>query len=92
LLFDAALLGVPCVGSGSPAQRLLWPELVSATFDHALPLARSILTDAPRLARIVAAAREACLHGAAPDEVELAASLRKAHALRQPEAALVGSS
>ena len=83
ILVDAALYGVPCVGTGrAEAQRKLWPELIAEEHRQAVELARAALTDAARMNRISAQARLACIQAYAPDEEASAASLRRLHTAR----------
>jgi hypothetical protein len=55
-LAEAALYGVPCVGSGE-VQRRLWPDLAAETTDEAVALARALAADAALTARVARSAR-----------------------------------
>lgn len=60
-LIDAALCGVPCIGSPkSRAQTDLWPDLVVSQARLALNLARCLLTNAARFHSLVECARISC--------------------------------
>ncbi len=92
LLIDAALYGVPCVGSNNvPLQTLLWPELAVQDDDAAVILIRKLLTNPALLKRVVAAARAVCAKVYAPDEEGSAQSLRRLHAEQTRGAVAVGS-
>ncbi len=87
LLVDAALLGVPCVGTDScPAQRILWPQLVARHENEAVILGRRLLTDAAFANHAVEAAREACRVTYCPDEQNVASWLRRLSAAQQEPA------
>lgn len=89
VLIDAALYGVPCVGTGaSGAQRALWPELAVEDRAAAVRLARTLLTDAARFRRAVEAAGAACWNRYAPSEGDAVAWLRRLHVAQTSEAAL----
>jgi glycosyltransferase involved in cell wall biosynthesis len=78
-LRDAALFGVPCVGTASvEVQRVLWPELAVDDPWEAVSLARAVLTDAARARRIAARAAETCRARYAPDESKAAQAIRRA--------------
>ena len=84
MLIDAALFGVVGIGSAvAPAQTLLWPELVVDTEGAAITVARELLTDAAKLARISGAGRDRARlrYGSNPEAA--AASLRRLHAANQ---------
>lgn len=90
-LIDAALYGVPCIGTDACApQAILWPGLTTRDGTTALQLARALLTDAARLRRAAAYARAACRKRYAPSEEDAAAWLRRLHAAREREAAPAG--
>lgn len=92
LLLDAALYGVPCIGSPQvEEQMLLWPGLAVADGASAIRVARALLTNAARLRRISAEARSLCIQLLAPDEKESAVSLRRLHAEQTQGAAMVGA-
>jgi hypothetical protein len=77
-LHDAALFGVPCVGTGSvEVQRVLWPELAVDDPWEAVGLARAVLTDAAHARRIAARAAETCRARYAPDESKAAEAIRR---------------
>jgi glycosyltransferase involved in cell wall biosynthesis len=76
ILFDAALLGAPCVGqAGRAEQETLWPDLAAADEDAAFTLARRMLTDAAFAARVQAYAAGQVRSDA--DEADIAAWLRR---------------
>jgi hypothetical protein len=78
---DAALFGVPCVGSArSEAQVALWPELVAERAADAVTLARWIFTNPAAMQRICGEARRRCIATYAPVELDAARSLRQLHA------------
>jgi hypothetical protein len=80
-LIDAGLYGVPCIGTGMcPVQAELWPELVVENSREAVETARGLLTNAARLRRLAAHARELCKQRYAPDEEDSANWLRRLHA------------
>jgi glycosyltransferase involved in cell wall biosynthesis len=81
LLIDAALYGVPCIGSTHVTlQTLFWPELAVQDGEVAVILMRAILTNPAFLRRVSAAARAVCARIYAPDEEVSAQSLRRQHA------------
>jgi glycosyltransferase involved in cell wall biosynthesis len=87
-LIDAALYGVPCIGTNqSAAQRVLWPELATGDLAEAVRIGRGLLTNCARLRRISAEGRANCQAYYAPSEEEAAVWLRKLHQARSPEAA-----
>ncbi len=87
-LIDAALYGVPCIGTGeSVVQRELWPELLAEEDSEAVRLARALLTNAAWLRRLAARARTACQERFAPSEQEAAGWLRRLHAAQSPVSA-----
>jgi Glycosyl transferases group 1 len=84
-LIDAALYGVPCIGTGqSDAQRALWPELATESPVDALRLARMLLTNAAQLRRLAAQGRANCQSCYAPSEEDAAAWLRHLHLAESP--------
>jgi glycosyltransferase involved in cell wall biosynthesis len=86
-LVDAALYGVPCVGTGASAiQQEFWPDLAAENERDATGIARALLTNAALLRRVAARAQAACRERHAPDEEEAARWLRRLHAA-QPSAA-----
>jgi len=78
-LAEAALYGVPCVGSGD-VQRKLWPELAAQTTDEGVGLARALAADAALTARVVRRARRRRERLYRLDEEEIAASLARSKA------------
>jgi glycosyltransferase involved in cell wall biosynthesis len=89
LLIDAALFGVPCVGTGqNEAQLCLWPDLVTEHQHHGLQMARALLTDAALMQRVSTMARLACQSRYSPDEEDSAFWLRQLHAKQKTAAAL----
>jgi hypothetical protein len=85
VLIDAALFGVVCLGRGEvDAQRNLWPELIVRDHAAAVAAARDLLTNAARLTRLSELGRARCLRIYAPDEAEVAASLRSPDADPSP--------
>lgn len=61
ILVDAALCGVPCIGSQkSRLQANLWPDLVVSNEYLALNVARCLLTNAARFRSVVESARISC--------------------------------
>jgi glycosyltransferase involved in cell wall biosynthesis len=85
-LVDAALFGVPCVGSGaSSVQRDLWPDLVVHNPLEAIEVARAVLTN-PAWLRRESARASACREIYKPDEEEAAQWLRRLHASQTPVA------
>ena len=88
MLVDAALLGVPYVGTAKhKGPRALWPELEPRDADQAVAMARLILTDAALAQRMVNEARAACAAAYGADETAMAGSLRRLFAERQSAAA-----
>jgi glycosyltransferase involved in cell wall biosynthesis len=84
VLVDAALFGVPCIGTGAAEpQAVLWPELATDDPLHAVSLARELLTNPGRARRAIEYARETCVAVYRPDERAAAAELRARHALQQ---------
>jgi glycosyltransferase involved in cell wall biosynthesis len=84
VLVDAALFGVPCVGTDeAEPQTVLWPELATQDPLEAVSLARDLLTNPGRARRATDHAREVCHAVYAPTEHVVAAELRERHALRQ---------
>lgn len=78
---DAALLGVPCVGSArSAAQATLWPELIAENLADAVTLARRIFTNPAAMQRVCSEARRRCVAAYAPSEAAVVRSLRHLHA------------
>jgi glycosyltransferase involved in cell wall biosynthesis len=90
ILIDAALYGVPCIGSSSLTQKLLWPTLVADGHRDALVIARRVLTNAAQLRRLAAEARALCIRLYAPSEEESAQSLRRLHAQQRSISAIAG--
>ena len=89
LLIDAALFGVPCVGTRqAEAQRCLWPDLVTEDQCHGLQMARALLTDAALMQGVSTLAQLACRRRYSPDEEDLAFWLRQLHARQQTAAAV----
>ena len=81
MLVDAALYGVPCVGTPRvSAQSVLWVELATDDRDLAICLGRALFTNPARVRRLGVLARELCRRIYAPDEDQAASSLRRAHA------------
>jgi hypothetical protein len=81
MLVDAALYGVPCVGTPRvSAQSVLWVELATDDRELAVCLGRALFTNPARVRRVTALARELCQRIYAPDEDQAVASLRRAHA------------
>jgi hypothetical protein len=81
LLIDAALYGVPCVGTGrNREQRNLWPELETNDQAEAVKIARGLLTNAAWMQRVSEFARNVCEKQYAPDEEDSACWLRQLHA------------
>jgi glycosyltransferase involved in cell wall biosynthesis len=86
-LIDAALFGVPCVGTGeSEMQRVFWPELAVEDGRRAADLARTLLTNAARLRRLASRARAACQDSYKPSQEEAAEWLRKLHSAQSSAA------
>jgi glycosyltransferase involved in cell wall biosynthesis len=80
-LVDAALYGVPCVGSlKSSAQGMLWPDLVADDEESAVAKARDLLTNAARLRRLTEYARAQCTQHFTPNEEDSEVWLRQLHA------------
>jgi glycosyltransferase involved in cell wall biosynthesis len=92
-LIDAALYGVPCIGTTrSEAQRALWPELTADDPSDALRLARMLFTNAAQLRRLAARGRANCQSCYGPSEEDAATWLRRLHAAESPAvAAMKGS-
>ncbi len=89
ILIDAALYGVPCVGTGQvEAQQCLWPDLVSEDHRQGLQMVRALLTDAALLQRVSSMARLTCRSRYSPDEEDSAFWLRQLHAKQKTAAAL----
>src|ERR1022692_724204 len=87
-LIDAALYGVPCIGTeGSEGQRWLWPELAAESLEDAVRLGRRLLTNAAQLRRLAAQGRANCQTCYAPSEEDAAAWLRQLHLAASPIAA-----
>ena len=81
MLIDTALYGVPCIGTPRvSAQSVLWVELATDDRELAVVLGRALFTNAARVRRLTALARELCRRIYAPDEEHAAASLRRLHA------------
>jgi glycosyltransferase involved in cell wall biosynthesis len=79
-LVDAALYGVPCIGTmRSGPQRALWPELIAESAGDALRLARMLFTNAVQLRRQAAQGRANCQRLYGPSEEEAALWLRQLH-------------
>jgi glycosyltransferase involved in cell wall biosynthesis len=84
VLVDAALFGLPCVGTGAAEpQIVLWPELATDDPLQAISLARELLTNPGRARRAIEYARETCLAVYAPSERAAADELRARHAVQQ---------
>ena len=82
VLVDAALFGVPCIGTdGVAPQAVLWPDLVANDRLEAISTARDVLTNPSRARRAIEQAREACLAVYAPSEASASAELRAKHGL-----------
>jgi glycosyltransferase involved in cell wall biosynthesis len=80
-LIDAALYGVPCIGTPqSGAQQALWPELTAEDPADALRLARMLFTNAVQLRRQAALGRANCQRCYGPSEEDAAIWLRRLHA------------
>lgn len=80
VLIDAALYGVPCIGTPMAGpQPLLWPDLVAEDPAAALALARALLTNSARIERLSQQAQAACRRLYAPSEEDSAAWLRRLH-------------
>jgi hypothetical protein len=85
VLIDAALFGVVCLGRGEvDVQRSLWPELIVRDHAAAVAAARDLLTNAARITRLSEMGRARCVRIYAPDEAEIAASLRSPDADPSP--------
>ena len=83
-LVDAALFGVPCVGTkASAAQVTLWPDLQVDDLEAAVDTARALLTSSAWARRLVDDAWRACELAYAPGKDVAAASLRRLHAERR---------
>jgi hypothetical protein len=79
-LKDAALYGVPCIGTGSSAaQRTLWPELAVEDQAGALCLARALLTNPARLRKCANQGRLNCQLHYSVSEQNAAEWLRQLH-------------
>jgi hypothetical protein len=92
ILIDAALYGVPCVGTGqSEAQQCLWPDLAAEDQCQGLQKVRALLTDAALLQRVSTKARLTCRSRYAPDEEDSAFWLRQLHAKQKTAAALAAA-
>jgi glycosyltransferase involved in cell wall biosynthesis len=84
-LIDAALYGVPCIGTPqSEAQQALWPELTAEDPVDALRLARMLFTNAVQLRRQAAQGRANCQRCYGPNEEDAASWLRRLHAAASP--------
>jgi glycosyltransferase involved in cell wall biosynthesis len=80
LLHDAALFGALCVGTSlSPAQREFWPELAVDLPADAVALARAVLTNSARAARLVRHAQHARGPLSGTEADEMVRSLRRQH-------------
>ena len=91
LLIDAALYGVPCIGSPeAEAQRVLWPELATDDLSLALTLARGLLTNAAHVKQLAARAQARCARVYKVNEEDSARWLRRLHAAQQAGAAVRG--
>lgn len=91
LLVDAALFGVPCVGSTrNAAQLALWPELVAESAADAVNLARWVFTNPAAMQRICAGSKRRCAARYAPDEAAAVHSLRQLHAAQWNTSAHAG--
>jgi hypothetical protein len=89
LLIDAALYGVPCIGTGkNPEQKNLWPELETEDEAEAVKIARALLTNAAWMQRASALARNVCEMHYTPDEEDSACWLRQLHAQQVTSAAI----
>ena len=87
VLVDAALFGVPCVGTDEvDAQAMLWPELATSDRLLAVAIARELLTNAARSRRLIESAFQACRDVFAPSEDEAAQTLRGLKALEGAQA------
>jgi len=81
MLVDAALYGLPCIGTGtSESQLALWPELITDSPAMTVRLARTLLTNPAMMQRSSAQARARCLSLYRPNEQAAADSLRRLHA------------
>jgi glycosyltransferase involved in cell wall biosynthesis len=85
-LVDSALYGVPCIGTKSAAQQILWPELAVEDDAKALQLARMLLTNAAMLRSLAARGRANCQTRYAPSEDDAALWLRQLHTAKSPYA------
>lgn len=89
LLIDAALYGVPCIGTGkNPEQKNLWPELETENRAEAVKIARGLLTNAAWMQRASVFAQSVCEKRYAPDEEDSAYWLRQLHAQHVTTAAI----
>jgi glycosyltransferase involved in cell wall biosynthesis len=87
-LMDAALYGVPCIGTGrSAAQMTLWAELAAEDPAEALGLARMLLTNAARLRKLASQGRTNCQLHYSVSEEDAAEWLRRLHAASSSRAA-----
>jgi glycosyltransferase involved in cell wall biosynthesis len=83
LLVDAALFGVPCIGTATArAQAALWPELEVDDHWAAVVLARDLLTNPARVKQVADEARDSCVRVYGPSEEEAAEQLRRLQAAR----------
>jgi hypothetical protein len=83
LLVDAALFGVPSIGTrAAEAQAALWPELAVDDQWHAVVVARDLLTNPARVKRLTERAREECARVYRPSEEEAAAELARLQGAR----------
>ncbi len=80
MLQDAALYGVPCIGTpDSSVQATLWPDLTTTDDDDAFRLARSLLTNAARLRKVSLRGRRAGKLAYDTNEQDAATWLRRLH-------------
>lgn len=82
-LKDAALFGVPVIGSPSRVQQTLWPELATDQHAEAFKLARGLLTNAAWLRRIAERSRRDCALHFETSEGDAAGWLRRLHSQEQ---------
>jgi hypothetical protein len=84
LLGDAALFGVPCIGTAAAgAQTALWPELEVDDHWAAVVLARDLLTNPARVKQLADQAQKSCMRVYGPSEEEAAEQLRRPQAARR---------
>ncbi|HTS54300.1 MAG TPA: glycosyltransferase family 4 protein [Burkholderiales bacterium] len=92
MLVDAALYGVLCIGTPrASVQTMLWDELATDDEERAVCLARALFTNAARVKRLAALARDDCRRVYAPSEEQSAACLRRLHAAQWAERSSVAA-